>query len=325
MNWYLAALKKYAEFSGRARRKEYWMFLLFNLIFSIVLALLDQLLGTVNKDIGLGVFGGLYSLAVLLPGLALSVRRLHDVGKRGWWLLLALIPLIGGIWLFVLTVTDSQPGANQYGPNLKEDVVLSGKKKISDTQEKARIEPTSPISSSNAAPIDWTMDVADSGQASNDPLGHVAASVAVSNATAEQVFLVMQKVSDVAWGGFMNLYLTDRRLVVDKVMGTIAGAGLAAGVVGLMVASNVARQRGEQALALGRTPDEVLGAAAGNYAIDYSAVSRLVLKRKVMQLGYSQCKVESAQKNVTLAFKREYFDQVVDLMRQVLGDKVEVS
>lgn len=175
----------------------------------------------------------------------------------------------------------------------------------------------------------WTADVADSGQASTDPLdpsglGRVATSAAVSNPKAEQVLLVMQKATDVAWGGFMNLYLTDRRFVVDKVMGTIAGAGLAAGVAGLLVASDVARQRGEQALALGRTPDEVLRAAAGNYAIDYSAVSRLVLKRKAMPVGYSRCKIESAQKNVTLAFKRAYFDQVTDLMRQALGDKVEV-
>jgi Protein of unknown function (DUF2510) len=175
----------------------------------------------------------------------------------------------------------------------------------------------------------WTADVADSGQASTDPLdppglGRVAASAAVSDPTAEQVLLVMQKVTDVAWGGFMNLYLTDRRFVVDKVMGTIAGAGLAAGVAGLLVASDVARQRGEQALALGRTPDEVLRAAAGNYAIDYSAVSRLALKRKAVPVGYSRCKIESDQKNVTLAFKREHFDQVADLMRQALGDKVEV-
>lgn len=175
----------------------------------------------------------------------------------------------------------------------------------------------------------WTADVADSGQASTDPLDqsgleHVAAGAAVSDATAEQVLLVMQKATDVLWGGYMNLYLTDRRLVVDKVMGTIVGAGLAAGVAGLMVASDVARQRGEKALALGRTPDEVLRAAGGNYAIDYSAVSRLVLKRKAMPVGYSRCKIESNQKNVTLAFKREYFDQVADLMRQALGSKVEV-
>ncbi|MDP2991136.1 MAG: DUF805 domain-containing protein [Kiritimatiellota bacterium] len=123
MNWYLAALKKYAEFSGRARRKEYWMFVLFNLIFSIVLSLLDQLFGTVSKDIGLGVCSGLYALAVLLPGLALSVRRLHDIGKRGWWLLIALIPHFGGIWLIVLLATASQQNTNQWGLNPKAGAI----------------------------------------------------------------------------------------------------------------------------------------------------------------------------------------------------------
>ena len=175
----------------------------------------------------------------------------------------------------------------------------------------------------------WTADVADSGQASADPLdqsglGHVVTS-AVVGATPEQVLLVMQKATDVAWGGFMNLYLTDRRFVVDKVMGTIAGAGLVAGVAGLVIASDIARQRGERAIALGRTPDEVLRSASGNYAIDYSSVSRLVLKRKALPVGYSRCKIDSYQKSVTLAFKRQYFDQVADLMRQTLGDKVEVS
>ena len=123
MNWYLAALKKYTDFSGRARRKAYWLFVLFNLIFSIGLALLDQLFGTVSKAIGWGVCSGLYALAVFLPGLALSVRRLHDIGKRGWWLFIALIPLIGGIWLLVLTVTDSRPGANPWGPNPKAGAI----------------------------------------------------------------------------------------------------------------------------------------------------------------------------------------------------------
>ena len=174
----------------------------------------------------------------------------------------------------------------------------------------------------------WTADVSDSGQVSVDPLGpsgNPDASAAANNTTGEQVLLVMQKATDVAWGGFMNLYLTDRRFVVDKVMGTIAGAGLAAGVVGLIVASDIARQRGEHALSLGRTPDEVLAASAGNYAIDYSAVSRLVLTRKALPVGYSRCKIESTQKKVTLAFKREYFDQVADLLQHALGDRVEVK
>ncbi|MFO3795686.1 MAG: DUF805 domain-containing protein [Anaerolineales bacterium] len=120
MKWYIAALKKYAVFNGRARRKEYWMFVLFNIIFSIVAVVLDNLLGTASKDLGYGVIYSLYSLAVLLPGLAVTVRRLHDVGKSGWWIFISLVPIIGGIWLLVLLATDSQPGENEYGPNPKE-------------------------------------------------------------------------------------------------------------------------------------------------------------------------------------------------------------
>jgi len=171
----------------------------------------------------------------------------------------------------------------------------------------------------------WTANVADSGQSSTDPIDTSGQGDNATSATGEEILLVMQKATDVAWGGFMNLYLTDRRFVVDKVMGTIAGAGLVAGAAGLLVASDVARQRGERALALGRTPEEVLQASAGNYAIDYSSVRHLVLKLKAMPVGYSRCKIESDQKNVTLAFKREYFDQVADLMRQALGSKVEVK
>jgi len=116
MNWYIAVLKNYAGFSGRARRKEYWMFTLFNIIFLTVAMILDMLLGT---EFGLGVYGlfyMLYSLAVIIPGLAVSVRRLHDIGKSGWMLLIVLIPIIGWIWLLFLMVTDSNPGENQYGP-----------------------------------------------------------------------------------------------------------------------------------------------------------------------------------------------------------------
>ena len=119
MEWYIAVLKKYAEFNGRARRKEYWMFILFNAIFGIVAAVIDNLLGTTAGGLHYGTFYGLYSLAVFIPGLAVSVRRLHDVGKSGWMLLIGLIPLIGGIWLLVLLVTDSKFGANQYGENPK--------------------------------------------------------------------------------------------------------------------------------------------------------------------------------------------------------------
>jgi uncharacterized membrane protein YhaH (DUF805 family) len=114
MNYYLAVLKKYAVFSGRARRAEYWYFVLFNFIISIVLGIISAVIGDDS-----GILGILYGLAVLIPGLAVFVRRLHDVGKSGWMLLIALIPLIGAVWLLVLMVTDSNPGENKYGPNPK--------------------------------------------------------------------------------------------------------------------------------------------------------------------------------------------------------------
>lgn len=120
MNWYLKVLKQYADFSGRARRKEYWMFALFNFIFLIVAMILDNILGTTARELPYGVFYFLYALVVLIPGLAVAVRRLHDVGKSGWMILIALIPIIGAIWLLVLMVTDGNPGENQYGPNPKE-------------------------------------------------------------------------------------------------------------------------------------------------------------------------------------------------------------
>tara|TARA_B100001115_G_scaffold183194_1_gene181341 strand:- start:145 stop:510 length:366 start_codon:yes stop_codon:yes gene_type:complete len=119
MEWYLKVLKQYGDFSGRARRKEYWMFFLFNMIFAFVAMFLDNTLGTAGPA-GYGVFYGIYALALFIPGLAVFVRRLHDVGKSGWMFLIAFIPLIGAIWLTVLLVTDSNPGENQYGANPKE-------------------------------------------------------------------------------------------------------------------------------------------------------------------------------------------------------------
>lgn len=120
MNWYLEVLKKYVVFSGRARRKEYWMFTLFNLIFICVALLLDKILGTGFGDLGYGIFYTLYMLAVLLPSIAVSIRRLHDLGKSGWFILISLIPFAGGIWLLVLMCSDGTPGDNKYGANPKE-------------------------------------------------------------------------------------------------------------------------------------------------------------------------------------------------------------
>ena len=118
MNWYLDVLKKYAVFSGRARRKEYWMFVLVNVIITFVLGFIDGIVGTtLGNDMGL--LSTLYTVAVLLPSLAVGVRRLHDTGRSGWWLLIALVPIIGAIVLLVFWVQDSQAGDNQYGPNPK--------------------------------------------------------------------------------------------------------------------------------------------------------------------------------------------------------------
>ena len=115
MNWYLEVLKKYAVFGGRARRKEYWFFVLFNFIFAVVLAFIDGMTGTFNAETGIGVLSGIYGLAVFIPGIAVTIRRLHDTDRIGWWLLICLIPLIGAIWLLVLMVIDGTSGQNQYG------------------------------------------------------------------------------------------------------------------------------------------------------------------------------------------------------------------
>ena len=119
MDWYLNVLKKYAVFNGRARRKEYWFFALFNLIASIVLSVIDLMTGSFDAEFGTGLLSGIYALAVLIPSLAVSVRRLHDTDHSGWWLLIALIPLVGAIVLLVFVLQDSKPGENQYGSNPK--------------------------------------------------------------------------------------------------------------------------------------------------------------------------------------------------------------
>jgi len=120
MNWFLEVLKKYAVFNGRARRKEYWFFYLFYLIIFMVLAFLDGLTGSLSGTAGIGILSGIFILAMIIPGLAVSVRRLHDTDRSGWWILISLIPLIGGIWFLVLMVLDGTSGQNQYGPDPKE-------------------------------------------------------------------------------------------------------------------------------------------------------------------------------------------------------------
>jgi len=110
--------QKYVDFSGRARRSEYWFFVLFYVIARIVANIIDSIIGTRGFLGGNGLLGTLLALALLLPGLAVAVRRLHDTGRSGWWVLIGLIPLVGAIVLIVFFVQDSQ-GENQYGPNPK--------------------------------------------------------------------------------------------------------------------------------------------------------------------------------------------------------------
>jgi uncharacterized membrane protein YhaH (DUF805 family) len=121
MNWYLVALKKYAVFAGRARRKEFWFFTLFNVLIAVALAIIDMFTGTFDEDVGLGLLSGLYALAMIVPSIAVTVRRLHDTDRSGWWYLLVLVPLIGGLVILVFMLLDSTPGSNRFGPNPKEE------------------------------------------------------------------------------------------------------------------------------------------------------------------------------------------------------------
>ena len=118
MEWYLKVVRdNYVNFNGRASRQEYWMFFLFNLIFLFIAISVDGYLG-------LGFLTILYYLAVFFPTIAVMVRRLHDIGNSGWWILISLIPFIGSIWLIVLLCTDSNPNENDYGPSPKAAPIL---------------------------------------------------------------------------------------------------------------------------------------------------------------------------------------------------------
>lgn len=117
MNGYLETLKKYVDFSGRARRTEYWMFLLFNLVIAMVLGVVEFLLGT------MGALGAVFALAILLPSIAVGVRRLHDTDRSGWWLLIAFTPIVGTIVLLVFLLLDSSPGENRFGSSPKSVAV----------------------------------------------------------------------------------------------------------------------------------------------------------------------------------------------------------
>ena len=114
MKWYLAVMHKYAVFDGRAQREEYWMFFLFNIIIACSIGFVLVLVGGVS-EIGTALstsVGAIYNIAVIVPSIAVAVRRMHDIGRSGWWI---LFPLVN----FVFLCLDSQPDENEYGPNPK--------------------------------------------------------------------------------------------------------------------------------------------------------------------------------------------------------------
>ena len=127
MNWYLKVLQNYTNFEGRARRKEYWMYFLFNIIFGVVAMVLDNMMGLSMGELGYGPIYLIYVLALLIPSIAVAVRRLHDIGKSGWWMFISLVPIIGGIWLLVLLATEGKSGQNEYGadPKQNEDLYVA--------------------------------------------------------------------------------------------------------------------------------------------------------------------------------------------------------
>jgi uncharacterized membrane protein YhaH (DUF805 family) len=119
MEWMTMPLRRYAEFSGRSRRKEYWMFTLLLVIVNIIISVIEGVLGLTGT---IGTYGPLtlvVFLAILVPSIAVGVRRLHDTGRSGWWILIGLIPIIGAIVLLIFFVLEGTKGPNEYGPDPK--------------------------------------------------------------------------------------------------------------------------------------------------------------------------------------------------------------
>jgi uncharacterized membrane protein YhaH (DUF805 family) len=125
MNWFWLGLRNYTDFSGRARRSEYWYFALFYLLIFVGLAIVDVVLGTYSARSQAGLLSTTFWLVTLLPFIALTTRRLHDTGRTGWWQLVGFVPLIGVIVLLVFLVQDGDPDDNDYGSNPKVEPGLS--------------------------------------------------------------------------------------------------------------------------------------------------------------------------------------------------------
>ena len=125
MDWFTLALKKFAVFNGRSRRREYWMFFLFCGIVIFFATILDNAFGitfeVAEENSGFGPIYLFSSLVLFIPTLAVSVRRLHDIDKSGWFVFVIIIPMIGAIWFLVMMITEGTKGTNQYGPDPKSD------------------------------------------------------------------------------------------------------------------------------------------------------------------------------------------------------------
>ncbi|WP_454879082.1 DUF805 domain-containing protein [Sphingobacterium detergens] len=121
-DWFLKVVRdNYANFEGRARRKEYWMYMLAQFILILALVIVSAIFYAISSTLGGLIYGiiGLVSLALIIPTLAVTVRRLHDTNKSGWFILVSLIPFVGGIYLFYLEILEGDKGPNQYGPDPK--------------------------------------------------------------------------------------------------------------------------------------------------------------------------------------------------------------
>ncbi|MRR35863.1 DUF805 domain-containing protein [bacterium] len=166
MKWYFEVLTKYATFTGRARRTEYWMFVLFNILIGMVLGFIEGSLG-IAAETDTSVLGGLYSLAVFVPSLAVGVRRLHDTNRSGWWLLLSVVPL-ANIALLFFFIEAGTSGANQFGSDPKAEV--SSPSPTLTAAAGWLPDPTGRHQLRYWDAVRWTHHVSDNGTAATDPV-----------------------------------------------------------------------------------------------------------------------------------------------------------
>ncbi len=166
MNWYREVLQKYATFTGRARRAEFWWFVLINFLIATVIALFERMLG-ISDGTNPGFISSLYSLAVLLPSIAGGGRRLHDTGRSGWWMLLAVIP-IANIALLVFFIMEGTAGPNAYGPDPK--LGAGAPQQVSQVPASWLADPSGRHQLRYWDGTRWTEHVSDNGVTSVDPV-----------------------------------------------------------------------------------------------------------------------------------------------------------